>query len=75
MRKLTRYGKRVMAGVGLTIAIALVVLLGVLMFTDGARMLHIDPQAFNVLVIMVAMPICCKVIVDMACIIKHGRLI
>lgn len=75
MRQLTHYGKRVMASVGLVIAIALVIVVGFLMVTDGGVLLHIDPQAFNVLAIMVVMPILCKVIVDMICIIKHGRLI
>ena len=63
MRQLTHYGKRVMASVGLVIAIALVIVVGFLMVTDGGVLLHIDPQAFNVLAIMVVMPILCKVIV------------
>jgi len=75
MRHLTHYGKRVMAGVGLVIAIALVILIGFLMVTDGGLLLHIDPQAFNVMAIMIAMPILSKVIVDMICIIRHGRLL
>jgi len=64
-----------MAGVGLVIAIALVILIGFLMVTDGGLLLHIDPQAFNVMAIMIAMPILSKVIVDMICIIRHGRLL
>lgn len=63
------------AGAVLIIAIALVVFIGFLIVTDGGRRLNIDPQAFNVMAIMIAMPILSKVIVDMICIIRHGRLL
>lgn len=75
MRKLTNYGKRLMAGVGLILAVALVILLGVLMFTCGPRLLHISDKAFNVIVILIALPILCKLIIDMIFIIRHGRLL
>lgn len=64
-----------MAGVGLTVAVALVITLGVLIVTDGGRLLHIDPQAFNVLAIMVGLPLLSMMIVNMLCIIRHGRLL
>lgn len=75
MRKLTAYGKRVMATVGLILAIAAVITLGILVLGNGARLFHINQQVFNLLGMMIGLPICCTVIVDMICIIRHGRLI
>jgi choline-glycine betaine transporter len=64
-----------MAAVGLTLNVAVLVLLGILMVTDGAsRLFHLDQQVFNVIAIMVVL-LCSKVIVDMVCVIRHGRLL
>ena len=74
MRQLTKFGKRVMATIGLVIASAVIITLGFGVIGGYARVLHLNQQAFNVIAILVIMPICCKVIVDMLCIINHGQL-
>ena len=74
MRKLTHFGKRVMAGVGLVLLCAVVVFIGVVMMTGSGDMFHINPKAFNVIGIVIVLPILCKLIIDMIFIIRHGRL-
>ena len=74
MRKLTQFGKRVMAGVGLVLLCAVVAFIGVVMMTGGGNMFHINPQVFNVIGIVIVLPILCKLIIDMIFIIRHGRL-
>ena len=64
MRTMTQFGKRVFAAVRLIIAIAVVITLGIMVLGNGAHLLHINQQAFNVLAILCVLPICCITIVN-----------
>jgi len=62
MRNLTQFGKRVMATMALIIAAAIIVVLGIFVLGNLAYRLHLNQQAFNVLAILVVLPICCMII-------------
>lgn len=74
MRTMTQFGKRVFAAVRLIIAIAVVITLGIMVLGNGAHLLHINQQAFNVLAILCVLPICCITIVNASFIIRDGDL-
>lgn len=74
MRQLTRFGKRVMAGLMLIVLAALLVAAGIIVCVDWAYKIGINQDAFNVITLFM-LPVLCKLIVDMACIVKHGELI
>lgn len=72
MRNLTQFGKRVMATAVLIIAAAVIVVLGIFVLGNHAYRLHLNQQAFNVLAIMVVLPICCMVISHNVFFLKDG---
>ena len=74
MRKLTQFGKRVMATMALVIASAAVIGLGFMILAEKASKLHLNQQAFNVLAIMVALPILSAVIASAYCSIRDNKL-
>ena len=74
MRKLTQFGKRVMATTALIVASAAVIGLGFMILAEKASKLHLNQQAFNVLAIMVALPILCMVIASSYCSIRDSKL-
>jgi hypothetical protein len=74
MRKLTQFGKRVMATMALIVASAAVIGLGFMILGNQACKLHINQQAFNVLAIMVVLPILCTVIASAYCSIRDSKL-
>lgn len=74
MRKLTQFGKRVMATTALIVASAAVIGLGFMILAEKASKLHLNQQAFNVLAIMVALPILCMVIASAYCSIRDSKL-
>lgn len=74
MRTMTQFGKRVFAAVRLIIAIAVVITLGIMVLGNGAHLLHINQQAFNVLAILCVLPICCMIIADAYCSIRDSKL-
>jgi hypothetical protein len=73
MRQLTHFGKRVMAGVLLVIASTLMIAAAIVVLEDWAYKIHISQDAFNVLFVF-GLAIYSKILVDMVCIIKHGKL-
>lgn len=72
MRTMTQFGKRVFAAVRLIIAITVVITLGIMVLGNGAHLLHINQQAFNVLAILCVLPVCCMVISNNVFILKDG---
>lgn len=74
MRTITQFGQRFFAAVRLIIAIAVVITLGIMVLGNGAHLLHINQQAFNVLAILGVLPICCITIVNASYIIRDGAL-
>ncbi len=74
MRKLTQFGKRVMATMALIVASAAVIGLGFMILAEKASKLHLNQQAFNVLAIMVVLPILCTVIASAYCSIRDSKL-
>lgn len=74
MRKLTQFGKRVMATMAIVLASAAVVGLGIMILGEKACKVHLNQQAFNVLAIMVALPILSAVIASAYCSIRDNKL-
>ena len=63
-----------MATTALIVASAAVIGLGFMILAEKASKLHLNQQAFNVLAIMVALPILCTVIASAYCSIRDSKL-
>ena len=63
-----------MAGLMLIVLAALLVTVGIITCASMAYKIGINQNAFNVITLFM-LPVLCKLIVDMACIVKHGELI
>ena len=74
MRTLTPFGKRVFAIAALILAIAVILFLGYFVLADKAYRFHVNQQAFNVIVILTVLPVCCMVIAHVICFIRESRL-
>ena len=75
MIRFSTYGKRVMATVALIITMTVLTAMFIIVVTDNARHLHVNQMLFNMATITVALPLCSWIIVNMICIIRHGRLL
>ena len=75
MRKLTHFGKRVMASLTLIVSLTVMVSAGILVCGNYADVIGMNQEACNIIFTLVVLPICSKLIVDMVCIIKDGELI
>ncbi len=74
MKRLTNFGKRVMATLALIVVCILMGLGGFVAVWDKACKIGIDQQAFNVLFFVTVLPISCYCITVLVDIIRHGRL-
>lgn len=70
--KLTPYGRRLFAWIGLIVAASALVTGAVICVADGAWRLHIGQMFYNIMFIAIVMPACLTAIVKCVEVIYHN---